>query len=256
MNRGTIPLRQSACLAAALSLTLASFGCGTAGAGSDRTTLTVLAASSLTTVAQDLADAYEAKHPEVRLRFSLAGSQELASQVRNGVPADVIVTADEATMSALGKRVRDPVLVAGNTLVIVARRGNPKSIESLADLAGNDVVTVLAAPSVPAGRYARTVLDRAGVQLKARSDEPDVRAVLTRVRLGEADAGIVYATDASAAADDVAQVEIPPDVNVTARYPAAVLPTSGNADQAASFVDWLRGSQSRRILRSAGFLAP
>ncbi len=237
----------------ALVLTTA---CGGAAADEDRTTVTVLAASSLTTAVEDITTAYRAAHPDVRLRFSLAGSQELASQVRQGVPADVLVTADEPTMQVLGAAVREPVIIATNRLTMVVAAGNPKRLTALADLARADVVTVLAAPNVPAGRYARTVLDRADVAVDARSEEPDVRAVLTRVRLGEADAGIVYATDVAAAEDEVDGIVIPADVNVLARYPAAVVADTGQPAEASAFVAWLASSAGQAVLARSGFERP
>jgi molybdate transport system substrate-binding protein len=237
----------------ALVLTTA---CGGAAADEDRTTVTVLAASSLTTAVEDITTAYRAAHPDVRLRFSLAGSQELASQVRQGVPADVLVTADEPTMQVLGAAVREPVIIATNRLTMVVAAGNPKRLTALPDLARADVVTVLAAPNVPAGRYARTVLDRADVAVDARSEEPDVRAVLTRVRLGEADAGIVYATDVAAAEDEVDGIVIPADVNVLARYPAAVVADTGQPAEASAFVAWLASPAGQAVLAQSGFERP
>lgn len=240
---------------AALLVSMSAAACGSSGA-SERTTLTVLAAASLTDVSGDLAGAYERAHPDVRLRISLAGSQELASQVRQGVPADVLVTADLATMRALGDRVRDGTVVATNRLTIVVTPGNPQAVGSLADLGRPGLVVVLAAPDVPAGRYARDVLDRADVDVIARSEEPDVRAVLTRVRLGEADAGIVYTTDAATAGGDVGTVSIPADDNVTASYPAAVVRTTEHPEEAAAFVEWLTSTGASRAFGRAGFGAP
>lgn len=229
---------------------------GSASSDTGGTTVTVLAASSLTTAAEDITTAYREAHPDVRLRFSLAGSQELASQVRQGVPADVVVTADEPTMQGLGDAVRKPVIVATNHLAIVVAAGNPKGITGLDDLARSDVVTVLAAPTVPVGRYARTVLESAGVEVTARSEEPDVKAVLTRVRLGDADAGIVYVTDIAAAEDDVDGVEIPVDVNVVARYPAAFIADTQHEAEATDFVDWLVSTAGQDVLAKSGFARP
>jgi molybdate transport system substrate-binding protein len=241
---------------AAAALVLVS-GCGgSASSDTGGTTVTVLAASSLTQAVEDITAAYRAAHPDVRLRFSLAGSQELASQVRQGAPADVIVTADEPTMKDLGDAVLTPVVIATNQLTIVVAAGNPKGITRLDDLARSDVVTVLAAPAVPVGHYARTVLDSAGVTVAARSEEPDVRAVLTRVRLGDADAGIVYVTDIAAAEDDVDGVEIPAEVNVIARYPAAVIADTQRADEATDFVKWLASTEGHDVLAKLGFASP
>ena len=244
------------CLLPLLALAIAASACASGGSASERTTLTVLAAASLTNAADDITDVYQREHPDVRLRFSLAGSQELASQVRQGVPADVLVTADEPTMDGLADLVRDRVVVAANQLAIVVATANPEDIATLEDLARADVITVLAAPTVPAGRYARTVLANAGVRVTARSEEPDVRAVLTRVRLGEADAGIVYVTDIAAGGADVEAVQIPADVNVLARYPAAVIADTSQPEQAAEFVDWLASPPGQRVLARSGFLGP
>jgi len=247
--------RLAACVIAVLLPALSAAGCGSSGA-SERTTLTVLAAASLTDVSADLAGAYEREHPDVRLRFSLAGSQELASQVRQGAPADALVTADEPTMRGLGRRVRAAAVVATNRLTIVVGARNPEAVRSLTDLGRPDLVVVLAAPDVPAGRYARDVLDRAGVEVSARSEEPDVRAVLTRVRLGEADAGIVYTTDAASAGGDVETVTIADEDNVAARYPAAVVRTTEHPAEAAAFVEWLTSPTAARIFAAAGFGSP
>jgi molybdate transport system substrate-binding protein len=230
--------------------------CGGAAADDDRTTVTVLAASSLTTAVEGITTAYRASHPDVGLRFSLAGSQELASQVRQGVPADVLVTADEPTMQALGAAVREPVIIASNRLTIAVTAGNPKGIAALVDLSRPDVVTVLAAPSVPSGRYARAVLHRAGVEVDARSEEPDVRAVLTRVRLGEADAGIVYVTDIATAEDDVDAIDIPTELNALARYPAAVIADTNHPADASDFVAWLASPAAQDVLAQSGFARP
>lgn len=246
----------AALLAVAATAVAALTGCGGSASGSRDTTLTVLAAASLTDASKAVAADYARTHPGVRLRFSLAGSQELASQVRQGAPADVIVTADQKTMTGLGDLVRDTAVVARNRLTIVVGKGNPKGVRGLADLARKDVVTVLAAPQVPAGRYARAALDRAGVKVTPRSQEPDVRAVLTRVRLGEADAGIVYVTDAAAAGRDVTAVPIPDAVNQVARYPAAVVAASGHQAAAQAFVRWLASADGARVLARFGFQAP
>lgn len=248
----------TAALLAAVSAALAVGlgGCGGSGRADNRVTLTVLAASSLTDAADGLTTAYGRTEPGVRLRFSLAGSQELASQVRQGAPADVIVTADEKTMTGLGDDVRDATVVAHNRLTIVVGKGNPKHVTGLADLARHDVVTVLAAPQVPVGRYSRAALAAAGVTLTPASEEPDVRAVLTRVRLGEADAGIVYVTDARSAGSDVTTVPIPAAFDQAATYPAAVVAASEHRAAAAAFVRWLASPAGTQVLARSGFEGP
>lgn len=253
--------RSPSCLPAVLAAVVATAALGVtvgcAGAQSDnRTTLTVLAASSLTDSFTELKRAYERAHPGVDVRFSFAGSQHLAAQVRQGAPSDAIATADQRTMRGISAHVREPRVFAYNELVIAVPPGNPKGVRDLGDLARRDVVTVLAAPEVPAGRYAATALDRAGVEIHPESQEPSVRAVLTRVRLGEVDAGIVYASDAATAGDDVAAVRIPDADNIRASYPAAVTDTSEHPAAARAFVDWLRSAEARTTLRRAGFSVP
>ncbi|MGP3968040.1 molybdate ABC transporter substrate-binding protein [Streptomyces sp. 6N223] len=232
-------------------------GSGSGDEGSGETTLTVLAASSLTDVFEEARTVYEREHPGLRLRFSFAGSQELASQVRQGVPADVLVTADTETMDGVADDVSgEAVTIARNQLTIVAPPGNPAGVETLADLADPGLRLVLAAPEVPAGRYGQEILDRQGVDAAPDSQEPNVRSVLSKVELGEADAGLVYVTDAAVAGDAVHAVPIPDGLNATASYPAAVLAASGSPDEARAFVDWLGGERAGRLLRDAGFLAP
>ena len=234
-------------------------GTGSSGTGTGLSgRLDVFAAASLTEAFERVADDFTAAHPDVDVVVNPAGSSTLATQITQGAPADVFVSADAAQMAVVeeaGLLAGAPVDVAGNRLSIAVEPGNPLGIEGLADLARPDVTVVLAAEEVPAGNYTEQALAAAGVQLDPASREPSVRAVRARVALGEADAGVVYASDI-AAGDDVEGVTIPADVNVTATYPAAALTTGDAGAAAAAFVDHLRSRAVQDILRAHGFTAP
>ncbi len=218
--------------------------------------LRILAAASLTGVFEAAGEAYEEEHPDVDVEFSFAGSQELAAQVEQGIPADVLVTADTATMESVADHTGDSSVIARNALTIVTPPDDPGGVAGLDDLADPALRLVLAAPEVPAGRYGRQILDAAGVAAVPDSQEPNVRAVLSKVRLGEADAGLVYVTDAAAAGDAVRTVPVPAERNVVAAYPAATLESSEQPGAAQDFVDWLGAEEARDILAEAGFLLP
>ncbi|MFI8823565.1 molybdate ABC transporter substrate-binding protein [Streptomyces sp. NPDC053431] len=218
--------------------------------------LTVLAAASLTDVFKTAGAAYEKAHPGTKITFSFAGSQELVAQVSQGAPADVLVTADTKSMDKVKADAGAPTIIAKNRLVIATGEGNPKKIDELKDLADTRLKVVLAAPEVPAGKYSKQILDKQKITVKPVSQEPNVRAVLSKVELGEADAGLVYKTDAESAKDKVDAVEIPDEQNAVAKYPAATLKDSKNAAAAAAFVAWLSSPEGQKILQDAGFQKP
>jgi molybdate transport system substrate-binding protein len=220
----------------------------------------VLAAASLRIVFPEIGAEFERHQPDVKVAFSFAGSQTLATQVREGAPADVIATADEETMAPLAqsKLVLAPVVFAENRLVWLRRRG--LGAEPAASvLAREGTRLVLAGPDVPIGRYARVSLERQGLLETAEqrlvSRELDVRGVVSKVSLGEADLGIAYATDVPADGS-VEREELPESAQVRARYPIAPVASSRHADLARAFADFVRSAGARALLLRAGFQAP
>lgn len=240
-------------------LAVAAVGCGTsATTESDEAAapreLNVFAAASLTEAFTQIGAGFTASEPDVQVVFNFAGSNDLVTQIRQGAPADVLATADTTTMDDAGELVLDPRPFAANRLVIAVAPGNPLGISGLDDLAREDVKVVLAAPEVPAGKYAGEILDRAGVLVEPVSLEVTVKGVATKVALGEADAGIVYVTDVAAAKGDLQGVEIPDDENVIAVYPLGTVAASGHADDAQAFVDYVLSADGRKVLSEHGFL--
>ncbi|PWI43998.1 molybdate ABC transporter substrate-binding protein [Streptomyces sp. ICBB 8177] len=229
---------------------------GDSGASGKKVTLTVLAAASLDNVFKAEGAAYEKAHPGTTVRFSFAGSQDLAAQVKQGVPADVLATADTKTMAGVEAETGSPTVFARNRLTIVTPPGNPKKVTGLSDLSKSSLKVVLAAPQVPVGNYGDKVLKAQHVTVHPVSQETSVTAVLSKVELGEADAGIVYVTDAEGAKGKVATVTIPDGQNSIASYPAATLDSSRNKADAAAFVSFLASSQGQSILRTYGFQQP
>jgi molybdate transport system substrate-binding protein len=220
-------------------------------------TVTVFAAASLTAAVQSVVSAFEHAHPGVTVRLNFAGSQTLVQQIQQGAPADVFAAADEVNMQKLVREgaVRTPPEVfAGNTLQIVVAAGNPKHIKRLSDLARTDLILALCGPAVPCGRYAIEAFGKAEVPVPAASQELDVKAVVTKVALGEVDAGIVYATDVRAAGRAVEGVAIPASVNIVGRYPIAALRSAPNPEAAAAFVTFVLSSQAQHLLAGYGFL--
>ena len=241
-----------------LVLPLAACGGGDDGEGADstdRAELTVLAAASLTDVFGDLATDFEEEH-DADVTFSFGSSTVLAEQVADGAPGDVLATADETSMGlAEDAGVTGEVeTFATNVLTIVVPAGNPAGIESLDDLAGS--TWVRCADEVPCGKVAAAVLDANGITAEPASLEEDVRATLDKVVSGEADAGLVYATDAVSAAGDVEAVAIPGAEDEPTSYLAATLEQSEYPDLAADWVAWVTSQEGRAVLTDAGFGVP
>lgn len=221
--------------------------------------VTVFAAASLTAAFTEIGEAFTTSFPDASVTFNFAGSSDLAAQIGEGAPADVFASADLDAMAALTEAAdngTEPVLFATNMAEILVAPGNPLGITSVADLATDDLIVVVCAPDVPCGAYAAAIFDNAGVTVAAKSLEENVKAVVAKVTLGEADAGIVYATDVIAAGDNAQGVRIPADINVVAHYPIAVTTDAPNPASARAFVDFVTGEQGQMILASHGFSAP
>jgi molybdate transport system substrate-binding protein len=216
----------------------------------------VFAAASLTAAFNKIGQDYTAANPNTKVTFNFAGSQALATQIQQSAPADVFASADTTNMNKVKDLVDSPQNFAGNLLQIIVAKGNPKAVKGLSDLSNPDLKVVLAAPDVPAGKYSRQALDAQHVTVKPVSLEDNVKAVVTKVSLGEADAGIVYVTDVAAGGDKVEGVDIPSDQNVPATYPIATVKASSHQSQSQAFVDMVRSDQGQQVLKSFGFLPP
>lgn len=221
--------------------------------------VTVFAGSSLTDAFKKAGDQLKLKSPGTDYVFNFGSSSTLATQIVNGAPADVFASADDVNMQKIvNAKLNDsaPAFFVGNRLQIAVVAGNPKRIAGLADLAKPGLIVVLAAPTVPAGKYALEALQKAAVTVTPASLEVDVRAVLNKVALGEADAGIVYVTDVKSAGARVAGVEIPEQHQVLARYPIAVVKESKNPRLAKAYVDYLLSDDGQKLLAEFGFSRP
>lgn len=254
-------MRAMAIIALLAALPLATIAC--TGRDGDARIVRVFAAASLTQSFEEIATAFEAMHSDVKVELHCAGTPRLVLQLLQGAPADVFASADAKQMQRAfdGELARGAVKpFASNRLAIITEPDNPHGIQSLADLQRESVRVLLCGPKVPAGRYAREALAKAGVQIESRSDEPSVRAVVSKVQLGLVDAGIVYATDAvqsvAKSSESPHSVSIPALHNIVARYPIASLLAGSQPQLGEAFVAFVLGESGQRILASHGFGAP
>ena len=227
----------------------------------------VFAAASLRDAFGDLKTEFGKTHPNLELSFNFAGTQELRAQLEHGAPVDVFASADRENMNELeaASRVKKAAVFARNEPVIVVAREQASKVSGLADLLQLERL-VLGVPGVPIGRYTAQILANAdqalGADFSSRleqriaSRELDVRQVLAKVTLGEADAGIVYRTDASSVQDQVAIVSIPADVNVVAEYPIAVVAAAPHPALAEEWMNFVLSPPGQELLGQAGFLPP
>ncbi|MGZ5416267.1 MAG: molybdate ABC transporter substrate-binding protein [Nocardioides sp.] len=239
-----------------LTLLAALTGCGGAG---DDDELTVLAAASLSGTFTELEEIFREEHPGVEIHLAFDSSATLANQVVEGAPADVLATADEQTMeSAVAAGATDgrPAAFASNRLVLVVPGDNPARVEAMRDLDRGDVDFVVCVPTAPCGRIAAAALDEAGVDAPAASEETDVKAVLSKVMRDEADAGLVYATDAFDAGQSVRSFEVSASPEASTRYLVAALRDARSPALAQDWVDLLMSERGQQVLRDAEFAAP
>lgn len=220
--------------------------------------ITVFAAASLTDAFDEVGAAFEEANPDVSIEFNYGASSALREQILSGAPADVFASANTSNMDQVVEEgaASNPEEFVTNQLQIVVPAGNPGQVSGLDDFADGDLFIGLCAEEVPCGELGREALDDAEVTPAVDTDEPDVRALLTKVEAGELDAGIVYVTDVLAAGGAVEGIEIPAEDNVTATYPVATLSDSGNATVADAFVEFVLADEGQQILESYGFDSP
>lgn len=236
-------------------------GSETTAADSDEVSGTVLvfAAASLTDAFAEVASAFETANPNADVQLNLAGSSALRVQILEGAPADVFAPANEWNMGQVveaGEVAGEPEIFVHNLLQIVVPAGNPAGVSGLDDFANKELLIGLCAEGVPCGDFGRQVLANAGIEPALDTNEPDVRSLLTKIEVGELDAGLVYVTDVTAAGDLVEGIDIPAEHNIEANYPIAVLVNAPNPDGAATLVELVLSSEGQEILANYGFSAP
>ena len=252
------------------ALSLAAVGCGpTAGTQKEPVTLTIFAASSLTDAFTEMGKAFELANPGVTVTFNFAGSQTLRTQIEEGAGADVFASANTKEMDTL---VAGGMVAAGsarvflkNKLVVILPAANPAAVQQLKDLSEPGLKLVLAAEEVPVGNYARQSLEMMNSSFGAAfsrsvldnvvSNEDNVKQVVAKVQLGEADAGIVYTSDA-VAAPDLRRIEIPAELNIIATYPIARLGGAAHVQAADVFIAYVLSSEGQATLKKWGFAPP
>ena len=261
MNRHRAPLAAAALSAVAVLAGCVSDGGDEPGTGADDPvagTVTVFAAASLTEAFAALEAEFERLHPAVDVVLSFGGSGALAAQITQGAPADVFAAAAEAPMAAVidGGDAAGSTVFTTNTLEIAVPPGNPADVEGLADLADPTLAIALCDPSVPCGAASEALMEAAGLIAAPDTLEQDVKGVLTKIELGEADAGLVYLTDVIAAGQRVEGIVVPEADEVVNAYPIAALTGAPNPEGAQAWVDFVLSAAGQAALEDAGFVAP
>lgn len=254
------PARTLTALAGAALLAVA--GCSSTSAPQSTTSpagaVTVFAAASLTEAFGTLGTGFEKAHPGVRVVTNFGASSGLAQQIIQGAPADVFASASPKNMMQVvsAGEATSPVTFATNVLEIAVPPDNPARVTAVADLAKPGVKVALCQPQVPCGTTAQQVFAKATITVRPVTEEADVKSVLTKVELGEVDAGLVYLTDVRAAGKKVRGIGIPGGLNAATAYPIAALTRSTNRRLARAFVDYVRSAAGARVLSADGFARP
>src|SRR5262245_10588169 len=246
-------------LAACSSSASGSSSGGSSASGKLSGTLVVFAATSLTDAFNKIGAGFEKANPGVTVKFNYNGSSSLATSITQGAPADVFASAAPANMKTVtdaGDAAGTPQIFALNTGEIMVEQGNPQHIESVKDLADDKIKVAVCAPEVPCGALAQEIFNNAGVTVKPVSQETNVGGVVTKVTLGEVDAGIVYVTDVKANEAKATGVTIPADQNATTEYPIVQVKDAPNATAAKAFISYVLGPDGQKVLGSFGFMPP
>jgi molybdate transport system substrate-binding protein len=246
-------------LAGCSSSTTSSPPAGSSGSGKLSGTLVVFAATSLTDAFDKIGAQFEKAHPGVTVKFNYNGSSSLATSITQGAPADVFASASPTNMKTVtdaGDASGTPQIFTRNTGEIMVESGNPMHIKTVKDLANSKVKVVVCAPEVPCGALAQDIFKNAGVKVKPVSEETNVGGVVTKVTLGEADAGIVYVTDVKENESKAAGVPIPASQNDITEYPIVQVKAAPNASAAKAFISYVLGPDGQQVLASFGFIPP
>jgi len=252
-------MKQSKLFASAAALALVLSACGAGDKADDSQTITVFAAASLKSTFTEIGEQFKTDNPGMSVEFSFAGSSDLVTQLTQGAQADVFASADTKNMdkaAQAGLLEGDPVNFASNTLTIVVAPGNPEQVKSFQDLTKPGLAVVVCAPQVPCGSATQKVEEATDVDIEPVSEESSVSDVLNKVTTGQANAGLVYVTDATSAGDKVTAVPFPESADAVNTYPMAILKSSEHQELARKFVEAVTSDAGQKTLSAAGFAKP
>lgn len=252
-------MKQPRLFASAAILTLVLSACGSSDKAADGPTIMVFAAASLKSTFAEIGERFETTNPGAGVEFSFAGSSDLVTQLTQGAYADVFASADTKNMDTAAQAdllEGDPVNFASNTLTIAVAPGNPEQIASFQDLTKPGLTVVVCAPQVPCGSATQKVEEATGVDINPASEESSVSDVLNKVTTGQADAGLVYVTDATDAGQKVSAVPFPESADAVNTYPIAALESSEHQELARKFIEAVTGEAGQKTLQAAGFGKP